>query len=158
VRREEGGTIGTGPFGTGISAPLEALTLPALTQTGGLRDTTTAPTETEAVSTAAEADISATTTVTVTESAPAVTVVETQTTTVAQPSTEAAAESGVSPTVAAAVGAALAAGEDEEDSVGSEEWGWIAFGILAVAVAVGGIVWLVRRRSSRGNGGGEAMP
>jgi hypothetical protein len=48
----------------------------------------------------------------------------------------------VSPAAAAA--AAAAASNNEESS--STQWGWIAFGILAAAVLVFGIVWWVRRR------------
>jgi LPXTG-motif cell wall-anchored protein len=42
------------------------------------------------------------------------------------------------------VGAAAATknGETAEET----PWGWIAFGILALAVVAGGIVWWVRRR------------
>jgi hypothetical protein len=51
---------------------------------------------------------------------------------------------GVSPAGAAAV--AAAASDDDEGS--STPWGWIAVGILAAAVIVFAIVWLVRRRDA----------
>jgi hypothetical protein len=36
-------------------------------------------------------------------------------------------------------------------------WGWIAFGILAAAVIIFGIVWWLHRRNS-GNGGDDTAP
>ena len=33
-----------------------------------------------------------------------------------------------------------------ERRVGATDWGWVAFGILAAVVVIGGIVWLVVRR------------
>lgn len=90
---------------------------------------------------------------TVTETAPAgtVTTEETRTEIVArtstavqtQPVTVTATTTGVSPAAAAAAGAAAAT--QEEDS-SSTQWGWIAFGILALGVIVFAIVWWIRRR------------
>ena len=48
----------------------------------------------------------------------------------------------VNPTGAAVVGAAAASSKDESET----DWGWVAFGILAAVVLIGGIVWLVVRR------------
>jgi cobalamin biosynthesis Mg chelatase CobN len=73
------------------------------------------------------------------------TVVETETETEPEESTTPAETSGtttVSPQGAALVGAAAA--EKSNDS--ETQWGWIAFGILAAAVVIFGIVWLVRSR------------
>ncbi len=50
-------------------------------------------------------------------------------------------QAGLGPGGAAVVGAAAASSTDDSDT----QWGWIAFGILAAAVIVFGIVWLVRR-------------
>ena len=55
---------------------------------------------------------------------------------------------GVSPAAAAAAAAAAASQDDESSST---QWGWIAFGILAGAVLIGGIVWWWRRRSANAN-------
>ena len=49
----------------------------------------------------------------------------------------------VNPTGAAVVGAAAASSKDESETT---DWGWVAFGILAAVVVIGGIVWLVVRR------------
>jgi cobalamin biosynthesis Mg chelatase CobN len=48
----------------------------------------------------------------------------------------------ISPGGAVVVGAA-AASQQQDDS--DTQWGWIAFGILAAAVVIFGIVWFVRR-------------
>jgi hypothetical protein len=69
-----------------------------------------------------------------------VTVAQTETTTV----TETSAIAVVRPGAAAAAGAA-AAQSTEQPETSSTQWGWIAFGILAFAVVVGGVVWLIRR-------------
>jgi hypothetical protein len=71
-----------------------------------------------------------------------VTVSQTETATV----TETSAVAVVRPGAAAA--AASAASKEETDT-SSTQWGWIAFGILALACVVGGVVWLIRR--SKGN-------
>ena len=68
-----------------------------------------------------------------------VTVSQTETTTVTQTSAVAV----VRPGAAAAAGAAAASQEEADTS--STEWGWIAFGILAFACIVFGVVWLIRR-------------
>jgi hypothetical protein len=52
----------------------------------------------------------------------------------------------VNPAAAAAAGAAAASNNAEAES--TTDWGWIAFGILALAVLTGGIVWWIRRRRS----------
>ncbi len=49
---------------------------------------------------------------------------------------------GVGAGGAAVVGAAAASSQEES----STPWGWIAFGVLAAAVIVFGIVWYVRRQ------------
>jgi hypothetical protein len=93
-----------------------------------------------------------------------VTISETQTATVTEtsaiaivppPSTTETTSTGVNPAAAAAAGAAAAAAKNEEADTSSTDWGWIAFAILAGALVVGGIVWLVKRRSSKG---GTAQP
>ncbi len=58
-------------------------------------------------------------------------------------------------TTAVVAGAAAAAAAQQEEPE-STPWGWIAFGILALAVLAGGIVWLVRRR--RHDGGTPSAP
>ena len=68
-----------------------------------------------------------------------VTVSQTETTTVTQTSAVAV----VRPGAAAAAGAAAASQEEADTS--STQWGWIAFGILAFACIVFGVVWLIRR-------------
>jgi cobalamin biosynthesis Mg chelatase CobN len=68
-----------------------------------------------------------------------VTVSQTETTMVTETSAIAIVRPG-----AAAAGAAAAASKEEADT-SSTQWGWIAFGILAFAVLVGGVVWLIRR-------------
>ncbi len=67
-----------------------------------------------------------------------VTVAQTETTTV----TETSAIAVVRPGAAAA---AAAAASNEEADTSSTQWGWIAFGILAFAGIVGGVVWWIRR-------------
>ena len=54
--------------------------------------------------------------------------------------------------------AAAAAASEEDDELGSSEWGWIAFGVLALAVAVGGVVWWLRKRSSAKKTDGGVPP
>jgi hypothetical protein len=100
------------------TAPTVTETAPAETEIETVTVTETAPAET-------------------TEAAPAVTVIETVTVTTTE---------GVSPAAAAAAGAA--AGSADEDGLTSSEWGWVAFGVLAAAVAIGGIVMWLRRRSA----------
>jgi cytoskeletal protein RodZ len=67
-----------------------------------------------------------------------VTVSQTETTTVTETSAVAVVRPG------AAVAGAAAANKEETDT-SSTQWGWIAFGILAFACVVFGIVWLIRR-------------
>jgi hypothetical protein len=62
--------------------------------------------------------------------------------------------SSVNPAAAAAAGAAVASSQDQS-SESTTDWGWIAFGILAGAVLIFGIVWLVRRH---GKGKEEPPP
>ena len=109
------------PAGTGSAQPGRVAA--DLTTTTSTEATTT--TEPTAEDTTTEA------TVTTTETAPVVV-------TTVQVTTE-ATTTGVSPGGAAVVGAAAANQES------STQWGWIAFGILAAAVIVFGIVWWVRR-------------
>jgi hypothetical protein len=68
-----------------------------------------------------------------------VTIAQTETTTV----TETSAIAVVRPGAAAAAGAAAANKQASDTS--STQWGWIAFGILAFAGIVGGVVWWIRR-------------
>jgi hypothetical protein len=87
--------------------------------------------------------------------------IHTQTATVAAPppattTIAATTTSGVSPAAAAAAGAAAASNKNEETS--STQWGWIAFGILAAAVLVTGLVWWLRKRGSAPSDGGSAPP
>jgi cobalamin biosynthesis Mg chelatase CobN len=95
------------------------------------------------------------TTVTVTETQPGTTVTTTEQETVERPTTvvqtatvvETAptpTTTGVSPGAAAVAGAAAASNNTETTE--ETPWGWIAFGILALAVLVGGAVWWFRRR------------
>jgi hypothetical protein len=119
-------------------------TVPTVTETGGVTVTETTPTETRIR----------------TETAPAetVTVVQTETA-VAQPPPPPppppTTTAGVNPAAAAAAGAAVAQKNAEQPS--STDWGWIAFGILAATVLVGGIVWWLRSRSAKKRGG-DAPP
>jgi hypothetical protein len=71
-----------------------------------------------------------------------VTVSQTETTMV----TETSAVAIVRPGAAAAAGAAAASKEEADTS--STQWGWIAFGILAFACVVFGVVLLIRRSKS----------
>ncbi len=54
---------------------------------------------------------------------------------------------GVNTTAVVAAGAAAAAASQNEEPE-STPWGWVAFGILAAALAGVGIFWLVRRRDN----------
>jgi cobalamin biosynthesis Mg chelatase CobN len=67
-----------------------------------------------------------------------VTVSQTETATVTETSAVAVVRPG------AAVAGAAAASQEETDT-SSTQWGWIAFGILALACVVFGVVWLIRR-------------
>jgi cobalamin biosynthesis Mg chelatase CobN len=90
---------------------------------------------------------------TVTETSPAETVTTQETRTAivgrtttavqTQPVTVTSTTTGVSPAAAAAAGAAVATQEQDSSST---QWGWIAFGILALGVIVFAIVWWIRRR------------
>jgi hypothetical protein len=81
---------------------------------------------------------------TVTTTTPAQTVTATtpaQTTTLVETTTV------VNAAAAAAAGAAVASSQTEGDEgVTSEQWGWIAFGVLLLLVVLGGVVWIVQRR------------
>ena len=79
------------------------------------------------------------------------TIVQTTTVTPAPPATS-TESSGVNPAAAAA---AAAASNDEESST---DWGWVAFGILAGAVLIFGVVWWIRRRHAKNGDGGDAPP
>src|SRR3954452_12028298 len=143
-----------GGSGDNLAVPTNVTsTLPTATRTTPSRTVptvpaTTAPVTTEpepATTTATEPERPA---VTVTRPAPTTTAItvtntETQTATVAAPVTTPTTTEGVKPGAAVAVGAAAASSDDSESST---DWGWIAFGILAVAVLAAGIVWWVRRR------------
>jgi hypothetical protein len=56
---------------------------------------------------------------------------------------------------AAAAGAAVASSQEPTEET---PWGWIAFGILAAAVVIGGLVWSWRRRSARKKDGQSPPP
>jgi cobalamin biosynthesis Mg chelatase CobN len=99
-------------------------TLPAVTETLPSRTVTVTETETLPVVTQT---LPATT-----QTLPAATVVTTT----------------VNPAAAAAAGAAVASSQEEEEA-SSTPWGWIAFGILAAAVAIGALVWWWRMRPAR---------
>ncbi len=101
----------------------------------GVTTTTTTPDTTEAESTTEES--SATTTESTTDEIAPVTTTTIQLT-VPEGTTTGA---GITPGGAAVVGAAAASTSDES----STQWGWIAFGILAAAVIIFGIVWYARR-------------
>ena len=58
---------------------------------------------------------------------------------------------------AAAAAAGAAAASNNEETSGTQ-WGWIAFGVLAAAVLVGGLVWWLRKRHSAPTDGGSAPP
>ena len=139
-------------LGAGVVATLLAvLVLGALTGTASARmgwvtagittspeTTTSAPPTTSDTTTAATEPV--TTEITTTETTPAgTTTIELTTTT---------SGAGLSPGGAAVVGAAAASSDDDSDT----QWGWIAFGILAAAVIVFGIVWLVRRSRHTSSG------
>jgi cell division septation protein DedD len=107
---------------------------------GGTRTTPTRSTPTVTAPTRSTATVteSQTTTVVAVTPPPATTTTTGATTT----------SGGVSPAAAAAAAAAAASQDDESSST---QWGWIAFGILAGAVLIGGIVWWWRRRSANAN-------
>jgi hypothetical protein len=156
---------GCGSGGGGLST-LRTTTLPGVTRPG---TTTTPPageTQTTApIETTTEASpIAPSVTVTetfpaVTETLPAkvVTVTQTQTLPVSTETLPATTQTlpattvtttAVNPAAAAAAGAAVATANQEEPAE-ETPWGWIAFGILAAAVLIGGVVWWLRRRSAR---------
>ena len=129
-------------LGAGVVATLLALGAVAGTASGQIvritagittstESTTSAP-PTTSETTTAPAEPSTTESATI-ETTPAVTATVQLTTTTTQ--------AGLSPGGAAVVGAAAATSDEDSDT----QWGWIAFGILAAAVIVFGIVWLVRR-------------
>jgi hypothetical protein len=63
--------------------------------------------------------------------------------------------SGVGPGAAAAAGAAAAnAGQPPESS--GTDWGWVAFGILAFGLIVGGIAWWWKGRRDKRAGASPA--
>jgi hypothetical protein len=91
---------------------------------------------------------------TVTATAPAETVTATaptQTATVVETTTVS------NPAAAAAAGAAVASsqGAEADEGLTSDDWGWIAFGILLVLVVAGGVVWFVRRSRRNPRAAGE---
>jgi cobalamin biosynthesis Mg chelatase CobN len=96
-------------------------------------DTTTAVATSEATTTEATTEDTSGGITTV-ETSPPTTTIE-----VTTPGTTTA--TSISPGGAAVVGAAAATKQDESET----PWGWIAFGILAAAVVIFAIVWLVRR-------------
>jgi hypothetical protein len=144
MRTLTGHGVGRGRLGAGVVVMLVAVVaLGALTGRASARmerittgittsaESTTSVPPTTSETTAAETEPS-TTEITTTETTPVeTTTVELTTTTTA----------GLSPGGAAVVGAAAASSDEDSDT----QWGWIAFGILAAAVIVFGIVWLVRR-------------
>ena len=136
------------PLGVGVVATIVAVAALALfagtgsARLGRVAAGTTTSTES---TTSSDATTPETTTAPTETTAPESTTIETApvTTTTVQLTTTTTG-GGVSPggaAVAGAAGAAAAASKNES----STQWGWIAFGILAAAVIVFGIVWLVRR-------------
>jgi hypothetical protein len=112
-----------------------AETTPTVTDVGADAGTT----ETFSDTVTAEAP---TETVTVSDPEVTSTVVETVT-----ESTQTTIAVAITPGAAAAAGAAAASTQEESSSSGdSTQWGWIAFGVLAAAVLIFTIVWLVRKR------------
>ena len=63
----------------------------------------------------------------------------------------------VNPAAAAAAGAAVATANQAEPAE-ETPWGWIAFGILAAAVLIGGLVWWLRKRAERKKSEAESPP
>ena len=154
------GSGGGGALPTTRTATLPGLTRPVTETTaeGGTETTIT-------LETTSEAPVVPPVTVTetfpaVTETLPPRTVTVTQTTT--QPATTetlpATTETfppttvttpAVNPAAAAAAGAAVVSSQETEEAESSTPWGWIAFGILAAAVVIFGLVWWLRRRPTR---------
>lgn len=139
------------PARTAPSAVTETMTLTetaaAVTETVTMTETSAAPADTAPAVTETETE---TETVTVTETAPAETTSAPAVETVTVTTTE-----GVTPAAAAAAAAAASEGDD---GLTSTEWGWVAFGLLAFAVVVGGIVWWLRKRSAAATQRDETPP
>jgi cobalamin biosynthesis Mg chelatase CobN len=114
-------------------------TAPAATDATTAEDTTTE----DAGATVTETVVHVTTVVQTATQAHTVT----QTPTATHTETVLATTTEQGPVKTVAVAAAAATQPDETDD---EPWGWIAFGILAAAVAVGAIVWGVRRKPKPG--------
>jgi len=138
----QGETQTTVTFETTTEEPIEAPvyppatvteTLPAVTETLPARTVTVATTETLPATTETLPATTAT--------LPATTV----TTTI------------VNPAGAAAAGAAVASASQEEPAE-ETPWGWIAFGILAAVVLIGGLVWWLRKRAERKKAEAESPP
>jgi hypothetical protein len=115
------------------TAPGEAQTTSVVTETVTLTETAPAVAETAPAAT--------------TSAAAPVTVTETVATTVTE-------TTGVSPAAAAAAAAAA----ESDEGLSSTEWGWVAFGVLAAAVVLGGIVWGLRKRSAARRGDDASPP
>ena len=151
VRRPRGRRLGP----AAVALLLALFTLGLVTGTGSARlgrvaaglTTTTAATATSAAETAAANTTAVDTTTADTTTAETVTSTQETTTTEAAPVTTTSVQAttigatttgaGISAGGAAVVGAKAASSEQES----STQWGWIAFGILAAAVIVFGIVW-----------------
>jgi cobalamin biosynthesis Mg chelatase CobN len=150
-------------------------TLPAATRTEGGGPATTAPATTAPTIPATTTPATTTrtqpaTTIATTTPKPAttnhVTVTLTQIQTQTQTKTQAVAPitvattttSGVNTTAVVAAGAAAAAASQNEQPEESTPWGWVAFGILAAALAGVGVYWLVRGRHKQPPGADGAPP
>ncbi|HEX4520943.1 MAG TPA: hypothetical protein VH063_15290 [Gaiellaceae bacterium] len=119
-----------------------ALALPAFgTAAGSAPATTTTAADTETTTTAPE-------TTETTESTPTETTTETTTTTPETTTETTTTETTPTNTIGTG-GAVIVGAKAAESSSSSDEWGWIAFGILAACVVVFGIVWFVRRHRHR---------
>ena len=132
-----GGTLTSGGTRTTPTRSTPSVTAPTRSTPTVTAPTRSTPTVTAPTRSTATVTESQTTTVVAVTPPPATTTTTGATTT----------SGGVSPAAAAA--AAAAASQDDESS--STQWGWIAFGILAGAVLIGGIVWWWRRRSAHAN-------
>ena len=130
-----GGTLTSGGTRTTPTRSTPSVTAPTRSTPTVTAPTRSTPTVTAPTRSTATVTESQTTTVVAVTPPPATTTTTGATTT----------SGGVSPAAAAAAAAAAASQDDESSST---QWGWIAFGILAGAVLIGGIVWWWRRRSA----------
>jgi cobalamin biosynthesis Mg chelatase CobN len=142
------GTVGTSATRTLPTVTRTGVAAPATTEGGPAQPTTeesAPPPSTVVVTTTQPATVTQTHTQTETHT-------QTKTETISAAPTPTAATTTLVNTgaavVAGAAGAAAVASQAEETE--STPWGWVAFGILAAALLIFAIVWLVRRHRSPG--------